>query len=344
MPEQPDVSIVIPTCSRKDILRRCLAALARQSHESFEVIVVDDESTDGTPEMLEAFATDHPDLRFRWYRNQPRRGANPSRNRGVQASQGAFIAFLDDDCIPADDWLERLMTGFVSDRVAAVTGRVDNAPPSNLYELTLKGTSCVHGDVHATRLVAGNMCVRRDLLLRYGFDEDRATAQKDASVSGRGDEEGLYLALRAAGYEQRVVHDAVVEHHHPHTRRTFFRQAYRGGKSAARLAYKYYLWPRIDLVPLLLAYAMLPFALVWPMLWLVPALSAAFFLAAILYNDFARKGKTVGEILVTIPLLLAYYHLRLAGYVVQWLRLWTGRDRMERVRLCSLRSESAARP
>ncbi len=333
MSDQPDVSIVIPTCSRKDILGLCLAALARQTHGEFEVIVVDDESTDGTPEMLETFARDHSDFPFRWFRNEPRRGANPSRNRGIQESKGEFVAFLDDDCVPADDWLERLMTGFVSDRVAAVTGRVDNAPPSNVYELTLKGTQRVHGKVHASRLVGCNMCIRRDLLLRYGFDEDRASAQKDASVSGRGDEEGLFLTLRAAGYEQRVIHDAAVEHHHPHSRRTFFRQAYRGGTSTARLAYKYYLPPRIDLVPLMMAYVSLPLAWAWPTLWPAPVIFAAFFLMTILYNDYARKRKAIWEILVTLPLLLIYYHLRLIGYVVQWARLWTGRDRIARVRL-----------
>ncbi len=82
----------------------------------------------------------------------------------------------------------------------------------------------------------------------------------------------------------------------------------------------------------------------WPMLWPAPALFTAFFLAAILYNDYARKRKAVWEILVTLPLLLVYYHLRLLGYVVQWVRLWTGRDRIQRVRLQSLSLGGNTRP
>ena len=86
------------------------------------------------------------------------------------------MAFLDDDCIAAPDWLERIVAGFTSEKVAAVTGAVMDVDPANIYELTLKGNHRVHGDAHATRLVGGNMCVRRDRLTDDMFDEDRAGA------------------------------------------------------------------------------------------------------------------------------------------------------------------------
>ena len=325
MPEQPFVSVVIPTRNRRRALERCLVSLAVQSYKRYEVIVVDDCSSDDTPQFLEQFSTEARHTNIRWLRNQPQIGANPSRNRAVRESQADFIAFGDDDIIASPDWLERLMAGFVSDRVAAVTGRVDNIKPRNIYELTLKGTQRVYGRIHATRLVGCNMCIRRDLLFKYGFDEDRATVSSDVSVSGRGDEDGLYLMLQDAGYEQRVIHDAVVVHDHPHSRRTFFRQAYRGGRAAARLARKFHLRPRIELLALLLAYLTLPVGFVAPRAWPVPAGLAGCFLAAVLYNDLLRKRKTPLEILITFPLLMCYYHARLAGYVLQWLGLWTGR-------------------
>ena len=333
MSDRPFVSVVIPTCNRRAILGRCLAALAGQTYRPFEVIVVDDGSMDDTPQYLACFAADHPDMMFRRFRNEPQIGANPSRNLGIRESRGVYVAFADDDCIAAPDWLEKLTAGFVSDRVAAVTGRVDDPAPTNLYELTHKGTHRVHGRVHATRLVAGNMCVRRDLLARYRLDEDRAAICRDRTVSGRGDEEGLFLSLRAAGYEQRVAHDAVVVHEHGYTARSFVRQAYRSGRSAARLGYKYYLPPRIELVPLLCAYLTVPLAGCGVVRWALPAVLAGVFLAAILYNDFLRKRKTSIETLITLPWLLVYYHLRLFGYVTEHLRLWFGRSKVQRVRL-----------
>ncbi len=329
----PQVSIVVPTCNRRDTLARCLEALRNQTHRTFEVIVVDDGSSDDTPQFLEAFCANHVDPCFRWYRNEPQTGANPSRNRGMHAALGEYVAFLDDDAIAAPDWLEKLLAGFASHRVAAVTGRVDSATPTNLYELTMKGTQRVAGRVQATRLVGCNMCIRRDFLLAAGFDEDRAKASRDTTVSARGDEDGLFLRMRAAGYEARVVHDAVVVHDHRYSRRTFFRQAFRGGVASARLGYKYFLPPRVELTPLLLAYLALPLVLVSETAALVPATFAAVFLAAILYNDLSRKRKSVLEVVITLPLLLAWYHVRMVGYWTEFMRLRLRSNSIERVRL-----------
>ena len=55
----PAVSVVIPSFNRREILSRCLDALVAQTHPDFEVIVVDDGSTDGTPEFLDRYASDH---------------------------------------------------------------------------------------------------------------------------------------------------------------------------------------------------------------------------------------------------------------------------------------------
>ncbi len=335
----PLVSVVIPTCDRQDILNRCLAALAAQTYPNFEVIVVDDHSQDSTPALLAELAEQQPALNLRSLRNDQPLGANPSRNRGIRAARGEFVAFLDSDCIAASDWLEKLMAGFRTPRVAAVTGRVDDRPPTNIYELTFKGTHRLHHDGPAHRLVAGNMCVRRELLLKYRLDEDRAAAatnadgQRDLKVSGRGDEEGLFLLLRAAGYEQLIVSDAVVLHDHGFDRPTFYRQAFRGGKSAARLVYKYYLRQRIDMIPFVLAYVTLPLIALHVWLAAVPAFFMLGALAAITYNDLFRKGKTLGETLRTFPLLVAYYHVRLAGYVIESLRLRLTKHNLQRTQL-----------
>ncbi|MCH8244156.1 MAG: glycosyltransferase family 2 protein, partial [Planctomycetes bacterium] len=163
----PAVSVVVPTCNRRPMLQRCLEALAAQSHENYEIIVVDDCSTDDTPDFLKRFADRHPNLKLRCLRNQTHAGANPSRNRGIEIAAGDFVAFLDSDCIADPDWLEQLLRGFTSDRVAAVVGMVDSPLPTNVYELTLRGTHRVPGPGVANRLLGGNMCVRRALLLKH---------------------------------------------------------------------------------------------------------------------------------------------------------------------------------
>jgi glycosyltransferase involved in cell wall biosynthesis len=338
----PLVSVVIPTCNRRDLLERCLHALTIQTHGHIEIIVIDDASTDDTPQFMNQFIDQHPSLTIHYLRNKAHAGANPSRNRGILAATGTFIAFEDSDCIAEPNWIENLLRGFTSDQVVAVVGLVKDPPPTNIYELAFRGTHRVTDSAHARRLVGGNMCLRRTVLLDFMVDEDRAAkavnadGTVDVSVSGRGDEEGLYLMLKAAGHEIRTAPDAAVLHEHHYNRRSFFRQAFRGGQSAAKLVYKYYLRQRLDLLPFILGYLSLPLLLADIRLALIPAFFFAAAVAAIAYNDIARKGKTLGETIRSFPTLIAYYHVRLIGYVTETVKLRIGKHTITRQRLNKL--------
>lgn len=324
MPATPLVSVVIPTCNRREALARCLDSIVTQTHRSFEIIVVDDCSSDDTPKFLTDFAAAHKNVVLRSYRNDHNCGANASRNRAIRAAKGEYVAFLDSDCVARPDWLEKLTGAFDNERIAAVTGRVTMPPPSNIFELTLKGTSHVHGAGAAPRLVAGNMCIRRSLLLQHPLDED---------LKYGCDEEGIYLRLRAAGLQQIVAPDAIVRHEHYFDRASFLRQAFRGGAAAAWLVYKYHLPTRLDLLPFILAYLTLPLALIDVRLLGVPALFFLLALSAVIYNELCRKKKTPIETLRCLPMLIIYYHLRLAGYVCKAVQLRFTRHGLKRVRL-----------
>lgn len=335
----PLVTIVVPTCDRKDQIAKCVHALAAQTYPNFEIIIVDDCSHDDTPEFLESYKRDNPQVSFDWLRNEQNRGANHSRNRGIHAAGGEVIAMVDSDCVAEPQWLERLMSGFTHENVAAVTGVALDPPPRNIYELTFRGTNRVHGRGKAPRLVSCNLALRRDVLLNYMFDEhlsDTVTedgGRPDVSMSGRVDEEGIFLRLRADGYDMHVVPEAIVLHEHYYTRKSFFRQAYHGGKAAANLVYKYCLPQRLDMLPFVLAYCTLPLGLISAWLLVVPAFFFAGALAAITYNDLFRKAKTPLQTLISFPMLLVYYHVRLAGYVYETIRLRLTRHQPERVRL-----------
>lgn len=319
--DTPIVSVVVPTRNRLATLRKCLDALAAQTCTSYEVIVVDDASTDDTIGFLTTYADEHPALSLRWLRNDERRGANASRTRAIEIAAGRYVAFLDSDCVAHTDWLEKLLAGFQNDRVAAVTGLVADPPPSNIYELTFKGTHRTDDVAEARRLVAGNMCIRRDLLVAEPLDQDLLYGC---------DEEGVFLRLKAAGHSQRVAPGAVVLHEHYYDRAAFFRQAYVGGAAAAWLVYKYRLPTRLDLLPFILAYASLLLLFIHPWLAVIPAFFFLAGLAALAYNDLCRKKKTLGETLKTFPVLIAYYHVRLVGYLRQSIRLRLFRNQIER--------------
>jgi GT2 family glycosyltransferase len=98
----PSISVIIPCFNGEAHLRRCIDGLTRQRHPDYEVVVVDDASTDGTLGVLKEFPT------VRIVQNVENRGPAFSRNRGIEASTGQIIVLLDADCEVDDpDWLAK---------------------------------------------------------------------------------------------------------------------------------------------------------------------------------------------------------------------------------------------
>jgi glycosyltransferase involved in cell wall biosynthesis len=100
--DRPRVSVIIPTRNRRALLRELLEALAKQSYDNYEAIVVDDGSTDGSAEEVEAWARNGVSARLVQGTGE---GAVAARLAGVAAAEGELLAFTDDDCIPNRDWL-----------------------------------------------------------------------------------------------------------------------------------------------------------------------------------------------------------------------------------------------
>jgi glycosyltransferase involved in cell wall biosynthesis/GT2 family glycosyltransferase len=113
---EPRVSVVINTCNRAPWLQRCLASLERQTYKNFEVVVVNGPSTDNTDRVLKRF-----EGRIQTAATT-KRMISVSRNEGIIHAQGEIIAFLDDDALPAEDWLEHIVAPFCRQRVGAVGG------------------------------------------------------------------------------------------------------------------------------------------------------------------------------------------------------------------------------
>ncbi|NLF03256.1 MAG: glycosyltransferase family 2 protein, partial [Anaerolineales bacterium] len=92
----PTVSVIIPTYNRLAYLQEAIDSVLAQTYTDYEIIVVDDGSTDGMGDALRALYRDHLGgrLRYRWQENA---GRSAARNAGVTLSQGKYLAFLDDD-------------------------------------------------------------------------------------------------------------------------------------------------------------------------------------------------------------------------------------------------------
>jgi glycosyltransferase involved in cell wall biosynthesis len=104
--EKADIAVVVPTFNRPDCVATLLRGLARQTLPAgeFEVIVVDDCSTDDTVARLRALRDELP-FRLTVTSTRVNGGPGAARNVGLRATTAEFTAFLDDDCVPEPGWL-----------------------------------------------------------------------------------------------------------------------------------------------------------------------------------------------------------------------------------------------
>jgi glycosyltransferase involved in cell wall biosynthesis len=115
---EPAVSVVVCSLNGARTIDRCLAALAAQTiDEPFEVIVVDDGSTDATAEVAERRGV-------HLIRHATNQGLAAARNTGVSAARAPIVAFTDDDCVPSPTWLKELLKAYDDPAVVACGGAV----------------------------------------------------------------------------------------------------------------------------------------------------------------------------------------------------------------------------
>lgn len=124
-----DFSVIVCTYNRAHNLPRCLRALSRMRGEeriSWEVVVVDNNSSDDTPAMVQRLAKELP-IEIR-YTHEPKQGLNHARNQGIRASRGRLFAYVDDDIEVGRDWLAALYENFITNDADAVGGRIHLDP------------------------------------------------------------------------------------------------------------------------------------------------------------------------------------------------------------------------
>lgn len=184
------ISAVIPVRNEREEIEACLDAFTHQSFEGpFEVVVVDNDSTDGTADRVRAFASRHPDLDVRLV-PEPRLGVARASQTGFAEAQFELIARTDADTIVDDRWLECIAEGFRDERVAALCGNVGFRDHQPLQRwLGLERLIGLHQRTHVRlrkpHFWGFNFAVRRDVFQRAGGFDTRLKLAEDLDLGLR---------------------------------------------------------------------------------------------------------------------------------------------------------------
>jgi O-antigen biosynthesis protein len=226
----PKMSVIVCSYNGARTLRQCLGALVSLDYPSYEVIVVNDGSTDDTP----AIAQDFPVRLI----NQPNKGLSAARNVGLAASNGNIVAYLDDDAFPHRYWLRYLAVAF--DRSTHVGIGGPNLPPAGDGFVAECVATAPGNPLHillsdeiAEHIPGCNMAYRKEAL--------RAIDGFDTRFRAAGDDVDLCWRLQDRGWTIGFCPAAVVWHHRRNSIRAYWKQQCGYGKAEAQLEVK---WPQ----------------------------------------------------------------------------------------------------
>lgn len=208
------ISLILCTRNRADALGDALAALRRLSYDrDREAVIVDNGSSDTTRAVIEAFARQAPfPVRYVW---QPVKGLSNARNAGLAAAQGEIIAFTDDDCYVAPDFLAEIARAFAAEpRLGFVSGRILLHDPTD-YPMTINESTepLVFPPgryLHPGAIKGANLAFRRAALDRVGgfdplFGSGALFPSEDIDTAARVSRDGWI-----GRYDPAIV----VSHHH----------------------------------------------------------------------------------------------------------------------------------
>ena len=221
-----DISIVIPTRNRKFKLKQCLNSLFSQEYNKnlFEIIVVDDGSTDGTEDMLANLSKSNFNLRFFVQQNK---GPASARNFGVKQARGDIIGFTDNDCVLEKEWISKMVKGHMAQRdIAAIGGftEVDNCNIKAMISQFLSDgaiQTAVNGNTKTIFFPTCNMTIKKEYF-NSGFNElFPLPAGEDLEFFWRLYKSGAQFSYRK---DIRIFHDCHVNFS------SFLKQAYMYGR------------------------------------------------------------------------------------------------------------------
>jgi glycosyltransferase involved in cell wall biosynthesis len=216
---EPAATLIVPTRNAGAHLRATLCSLLAQTRQDFTLLLVDDASTDGTPELARTVAGD----RLQIFRNEVPLGIPGNWNRGAALVRTPLFALVHQDDVYAATWLERMLgalepadaAAFAHCQAGTIDGRDRNGlGPAERFKLRFwHGLMAVDRAVHFARLCAGNFIACPSVVLRTSAFAAAGGFRRDLRFAADWE---LWLRLLLAGHSACAVHATLVDYRrHP---------------------------------------------------------------------------------------------------------------------------------
>lgn len=207
------VSVIIPAYNSEKYLRACLKSVLNQDFRNFEVIVVDNNSTDKTKEIISEFSRKHKNLKYIF---EPKIGRGSARNTGEKQAVGKVILMTDSDCVVPEGWIRALSGPIITGEVVAVQGgeksigsdfwsRQIELRAEEKFEAYKKGKQTVMVDTK-------NFAISRTTLEGVGFTDRRYVSGNDTDLT---------IRLLKKGIVPKILDQARVVHINPNSLKEF---------------------------------------------------------------------------------------------------------------------------
>jgi len=169
-----EISVVVPVYNAEKTIFECIQSILNQDFKNFEIIVVDNGSTDKTVSILKSKFKNKIKLLY-----EHKRGPAAARNKGILHAKGKFIAFTDSDCVPDKNWLSGIMKTFADTNADAVGGSVYCSQKnifSSVADISLFG-EYIYSKKNKSRFTrfipTNNICYKNTLFKKYGLFDVR---------------------------------------------------------------------------------------------------------------------------------------------------------------------------
>jgi cellulose synthase/poly-beta-1,6-N-acetylglucosamine synthase-like glycosyltransferase len=301
------ISVVVPAYNAEKTLSACLEALLDQTapREAYEIIVVDDGSTDRTRQIAEAYGV--------CVVAEANQGAASARNLGAQNARGDIVLFIDADSVPDKKWIQAMAAPFTDPTIAGASGQKKTRQQNIWARLVQLEYDFKYDRMSAHTAIdfvdSSTAAYRREVLLDNGGFDSTLMEAEDTELSYR---------LSERGYRLVLIREAVTYHTHPESLSHYLRRKFQYARWRA-VVYKRYphkaasdqRTPPAQKIQPLIAFALVPIvaaAVIWNLLvWGIALLALLFLLTTLPFVMYCWRRSVVVALVVPPTVLLSAY-------------------------------------